>query len=536
MGSNTKTRRSWYAAATLCVVMAMPALTAGADTTAGSATSEAPVEGVALTFALPEWPRHLASWNGYSNDGHPIIRNTHEALLNRDPKTNELIPELATSYEQLDEFTWRFKLREGVKFHDGTTLNAEDAAWAIEMQLDPESAYPIRQFFGAEVHAEAVDEYTLDITTTDVDGVPVADPILPLRMYFLPIPSRAAYEADPGSYETNPVGTGPYRLVEWKQGQYIDLTAFEDWWGRRDTDAAAGTNEVVTDVRYIVREESAVRSALLDTDEADFARFITPEQCEAAPQCKSTPTTETIIVRLDIQNPMLGDMRIRQAIALAIDKEAIMNDIQGGGEVANQIVSSTAVGWNPDLEPYPFDLEHARALVAEAAADGVDVGADFTFAARQGFILRADEIIEFIVSSLHEIGLTGAHAQMMETAAFEDLWQPGGYDQVSPDRAFVGMNQHGNELMDYAASMGYYTCEGTASNLCDPTLEPMVAEAQSLSGPERDTALQAIAAYVHDLYYIIPIGYPASYFGLRDGVNWEPRMDGFVLIKEFSVS
>jgi hypothetical protein len=90
--------------------------------------------------------------------------------------------------------------------------------------------------------------------------------------------------------------------------------------------------------------------------------------------------------------------------------------------------------------------------------------------------------------------------------------------------------------MDYAASMGYYTCAGTPSNLCDPTLEPMVAEAQSLTGPERDAALQEIAAYVHDLHYIIPVGYPASYFGLREGINWEPRMDGFVLIKEFSVS
>lgn len=551
MGRFTNSRRPWYALVILFVVLAMvgsacgddddaaeTTTTAGGDTTQATdaTTTEPMVEGRSLTMALPEWPRHLASWNGYSNDGHPIIRNTHEALLNRNPDTNELIPELATSYEQLDDFTWRFTLREGVMFHDGTMLNAEDAAFVIEMQLDPDTAYPIRQFFGAEVDAEAVDEYTLDITTTTADGEPVADPILPLRMYFLPIPSRAAYEADPGAYETNPVGTGPYKLVEWSQGQYIDLTAFEDWWGRRDTADAFGTNEVVTDVRYIVREESAVRSALLDTDEADFARFITPEQCQAAPQCFQTPTTETIIVRIDIQNPTLSDLRVRQAIAYAIDKDAIMNDIQGGGEVANQIVSSTALGWNASLEPYPFDLDAARALVEEARADGVDVEAEFTFAARTGFILRADEIIEFIVTNLRDIGLTGASAQMMETAAFEDLWQPGGYDVVSPDRAFVGMNQHGNELMDYAASMGYYTCDGTPSNLCDPTLEAMIAEAQALSGDARDAALQEVAAYVHDLYYIIPVGYPSFNFGLVDGIDWEPRMDGFILIKEFQFS
>lgn len=548
MGRETHARRSWYVAVILLVVMGLVAAACGDDdaettttagatsTTAAATTTEAMAEGQSLVMALPEWPRHLASWNGYSNDGHPVIRNTHEALLNRDPETNELIPELATAYEKVDEFTWRFTLREDVMFHDGTTLNAEDAAFVIELQLDPESAYPIRQFFGAEVDAEAVDEYTLEITTRDTDGNPVADPILPLRMYFLPIPSRAAYEADPGAYETNPVGTGPYKLVEWNQGQYIDLTAFEDWWGRRDTADAHGTNEVVTDVRYIVREESAVRAALLDTDEADFARFITPEQCDAAPQCRKTPTVETIIVRIDIQNPTLGDMRVRQAIAHAIDKESIMSDIQGGGEVANQIVSSSALGWNPDLEPYAFDLDRATELVDEARADGVDVEAEFTFAAREGFILRADEIIEFIVSNLHEVGLTGAQAQMMETAAFEDLWQPGGYDVVSPDRAFVGMNQHGNELMDYAASMGYYSCDGTPSNLCDQTLEEMIAEAQALSGDERETALQEIAAYVHDLYYIVPVGYPSFNFGLAEGVEWVPRMDGFILIKEFSFS
>jgi len=396
--------------------------------------------------------------------------------------------------------------------------------------LSEENNFPMRQFMGSQITVEAVDEYTIDVSTVD------PDPILPLRLYFVTIPSAQAIQDSPETYETTPIGTGPYKFDEWNQGQYVDISANEDWWGLRDTDEAFGTNQLVSNVRFIFREESAVRAALLDTDEADFARFITPEQCEAAPQCKGVPTVETVILRLDIVNPTLADMRIRRAIALAVDKDAIMNGIMGGGEIANQIVSSSALGWNPDVEPYPYDLDQARALVEEAAADGVDVTAPLVVAARTGFILRADETIQLIQEALNEIGLTGVTSQMMETAAFEEQWQMGSWENVALDRGLIGMNQHGNELMDYAASMGYYTCAGTVSVLCDQEVEALVTDAIQKSGDERDLALQAVAAHLAELYYIVPVGYPIFYFGLVDGVNWTPRMDGFILIKEFTFS
>ncbi|PKH46467.1 hypothetical protein CVH13_01082, partial [Dehalococcoides mccartyi] len=96
--------------------------------------------------------------------------------------------------------------------------------------------------------------------------------------------------------------------------------------------------------------------------------------------------------------------------------------------------------------------------------------------------------------------------------------------------------QHGNELMDYAASQGYYPCIGVVSAYCNPEYDEMVDAAQQLAGDERDEALQELAAYVHDLYYIVPVGYPLFYFGLVDGINWNPRMDGFILIKEMTFS
>lgn len=534
MGTMKHGRRPWLVAGILLVVMAMFAAACGDDattTTAAGSTTQA-TTARSLTIALAEEPRTLASWNAYSNDGHPVLRNVTEALLNRDPVTNELVPELATSYEQVDPNTWRFHLRQGVTFHDGSAFNAEAAAYSLNYVLDVDNAFPMLQFFGGIVAtATAVDELTLDVATD------IPDPILPLRLYFTTIPSAKQLQEDPARYEDTPIGTGPYKFDEWNRGQFIDISANADWWGLRDTADAHGTNQLVSDVHFVFRPETEVRAGMLATGEADFARFITPEQCEAAPQCESTPTVETIIVRIDTPNPVLADVRVREAIALAIDKESIMNDILGGGEVANQIVSSSALGWNSSLEPYPYDPTRAAELIAEAAADGVDVTAPFTFAARTGFILRADEIIQFISVALNTAGMTGVTPQMMETAQFEELWSDMGYANVSPDRAFIGMNQHGNEMMDYAGSVGnYFMCEGGASAYCDPAFDEMAKTAFQQTGDARDQALQDLAAYTYDTYPIIPIGYPLFNFGLVDGINWTPRMDGFILIKEFTFS
>ena len=536
-------RRWWLTAAIFVVVLSMFAAACGDDdgettttaagetttTAAGETTTTAGAEARSLIIALPEEPRSLASWNAYSNDGHPVIRNVTEALLNRDPVTNELVPELALSYTQINPNTWQFELRQGVKFHDGSDFNAESAAYSINYVLAEENAFPMRQFFGSQVTAEAVGEYTLNVSTVD------PDPILPTRLYFCTIPSAQAIQDSPDTYESNLVGTGPYKLDEWNRGQSIQISAYADWWGRDDPAAAMGTNELVDTVTFIFREESTVRAALLDTGEADFARFLTPEDCANAPVCYSMPTVETVIFRMDTMNPLLSDIRIRQAVAFAIDKEAIMNDIMGGGEVANQIVGASALGWNPNLEPYPYDPEQAAALVAEAAADGVDVTAPLLVAARTGFPSRGDETIQLVAESLVSIGLTGAHSEMFETAAFEEMWSGTGYANTSPDRALIGLNQHGNELMDYAMSQGYYTCNGVVSTYCDPAYDEMVAAAIQIPvGPERAQALQDLAAYVADLYYIVPVGWPLFNFGLVDGINWTPRMDGFILIKEMT--
>ena len=120
--------------------------------------------------------------------------------------------------------------------------------------------------------------------------------------------------------------------MEWVKGQHIKLEANPDWWGH--TAADAGGAATIKDLTFLVRPEREVRTAMVQRGEADFARWVSQEQCNASPQCKGGPAVETLFVRMDTMNPVLADQRIREAIALAIDKEAIMKDIMGGGEVA----------------------------------------------------------------------------------------------------------------------------------------------------------------------------------------------------------
>jgi len=499
----------------------------GGGGTGNTGNSSGDGSGTEIRIALAEEPRSLASWNAYSNDGHPILRNVGEALLNRDPDSSELVPELATEWEQVDDLTWKFTLREGVKFHNGVDFNAETAAAGLNYVLDAGNAFPMRTFLGPDVTFSADGEYALLAKTE------TPDPILPTRLYFVTIPEPGQIESDPQAYETTPIGTGPYKFVSWDRGQSIVLEANDDWWGKNDTADAHGEQQI-TKATYVFRPETAVRAAMVGQGEASLANRITTEQCDEAPKCESTPTVEMVILRLDTPNPTLGDLRIRQAISLAFDKDVVMNELGGGGELFGQIVGPAATGY-ADLPPYPYDPEKAKQLVAEAAADGVDVTVPLQVNAREGYILRANEQIQYIADQLKAIGLTGVTSGMYETAAFEEQWTIG-YDNIPEERGLLGLQQHGNELMDFSGSIaGYYSCDGATSAYCDPELEKMYVEATAATGDDRQQKLAAIAEYVYEQIPVVPIGAPSFNFGLAENVDWEPRMDGFILLKEMTV-
>jgi peptide/nickel transport system substrate-binding protein len=465
----------------------------------------------------------LENWRAYSTDGHPILRNVQEALLNRDPVTNELVGELATSWEQTSDTVWRFKLREGVVFHNGDPFNAEVAAFGINYTWSPENNFQIYQYVGPDMNATVVDEYTIDVETE------APDPILPSRLYFSPIPNMIQVMERPETLPVEPIGTGPYKFVEWVRGQYLRIEAFPEWWGNTADDAYGAVT--IKEAEFVARPESAVRAAMVNTGEAQFARFLAPEDCATTPQCVSASSVETIFLRLDTMHPAMSDVRIRQAIALAVDKQGVADSLFGGGEAASQLVGPSATGYNDELEPYPYDLEAAKALVAEAAADGVDVSAPIVVATRQGIYLRNAEFAQYVASQLKEIGLN-ATSEVIEVAQYNEQYDLN-FSDVPAERGWIGTNPHGNEIMDVSSTArAYYSCEGGSSTYCNPALDEKLNAAIPLVGDERQQALEEVTAMYYEDYGAIPIIHMPLNYGLAANLEWLPRLDGFVLLKE----
>ncbi|MDF2762126.1 MAG: peptide/nickel transporter substrate-binding lipoprotein [Thermomicrobiales bacterium] len=479
-----------------------------------------------IVISLSAEPATLENWNAYSLDGHPVLRNIFEALLNRDPATNELVGELATAWEWTDDRTLRFTLREGVTFHDGSPFNAQVAADGVNFTWSAENAFDITQFMGPQISAAVVDEVTIDVSAAE------PDPILPARLYFAPLPNMVQVEERPDSLPNEAIGTGPYQLVEWVRGDHISLTAYPEWWGNGDPEAAFG-QQSIKDVQYVWRPESTVRAAQVTAGEAQIARFLAPDDCETTPVCLEAPSVETIFLRLDTMHPVMGDIRIREAIGLAVDKESLVEQIFGGGQVAAQLVGPSAVGHNEELTALPYDMERAQQLVQEAAADGVPVDMEITVAVRQGAYPRNEELGEYVANQLNEIGLN-ARTEVIEHAAYQEQYvMP--YDEIPTDRGWIGTLGHGNEMMDVSQTFsGYYRCDGGVSTFCDPEIDAMTAEAAVVTGEERNARLAEVTAAFMERIPVIPIVHLPFFYGVAADLNWQPRLDAFMLVKEMS--
>jgi peptide/nickel transport system substrate-binding protein len=479
-----------------------------------------------IVISLAAEPSTLEWWNAFSIDGHPVLRNINEALLNRDPVTNELVGELASAWEWQDERTVRFTLREGVTFHNGDPLNAEDAVFGINYTWSPENAFDIAQFMGSQITATVVDDLTIDVQTAE------PDPLLPAILYFAPLPSARQIREAPDTLPSEPIGTGPYRFVEWARGDHINLTAYPEWWGNADAEAALG-RQAILDVEYVWRPESQVRAAQVSTGEAQIGRFLAPEDCQTTPVCKEALSVETVPLRLDTVHPTLSDIRIRQAIAHAIDTQQVVDAVFAGGEVATQLVGPSAAGYNAELEPTPYDPERAKALVAEAAADGIAVDAPLVVAVRRGSYPRAEELGEYVAGALTEIGLN-ATTEVIEHAAYQEQFVLP-YDQIPPERGWIGTLSHGNELMDAGlTAASWYRCDGGVASYCDPELDAMIDAANPLTGEERAAAFAEITRVFQEGFSVIPIVHLAFFYGTTADLVWEPRLDGFMLVKEMS--
>lgn len=248
-----------------------------------------------------------------SNIGRVIQQNISETITELDPDEG-LIPRLADSWEDMGGGTWRFHLHPGVTFTDGTAFDAGDVAHSLARIKSDQIVCEIgAKFFGGmTITTSVVDDVTIDVTANP------AQPILPLLMSTVTIvPSETPMDR----FVDKPIGTGPYTFDEYAVGQHIKLSANPDYWGE---------TPAVTSATYLFRSESAVRAAMVATGEADIAPNIALQDATDPAMDFSYPNSETVYLRVDNVTAPLDDLRVRQALNYAVDREAFIGTIDRG--------------------------------------------------------------------------------------------------------------------------------------------------------------------------------------------------------------
>jgi peptide/nickel transport system substrate-binding protein len=470
----------------------------------------APATADGITIVLGSEPTTLDPHAADDGGEKAVNDNVFETIMTRDEEGNLQLGLAVEKPTQVDDLTWQIKLRPGLTFHNGEPLDAKAVAFSVMRMIDPELNSEQLSYFSTFAGAEAIDNTTVKLTTSG------PDPILPARLYyFMIVPPLASTAED---FAQNPVGSGPYKFVSWDRGNTIKLESNADYWG--------GAPEI-DEVTYRFIEESGTRIAALLANEVDLITNLSPEFMERVPAAASMRGLEHPIVLLNTDAGDTADIRVRQALNLAIDKEALASALfEGQATVeAGQLLGPTYFGFNPDISAYPYDLERAKALIKEAGAEGKEI----TLVGTSGRWLKDRELVEVVGGFWSAIGLE-VDVQIYEF----DEYLKRLFDKENRAEAIFVVS--GNELLDADRSLSaYYASSGFGASNSYPELEEWITKARTETDTDARTKLYNDAvAFAHEQAthaWLLNIN---NIWGMSERLEWTPRVDGKMFVNTMS--
>jgi peptide/nickel transport system substrate-binding protein len=501
-------------------VVALALATTLATTFAGQAASENVLRWASAGGVL--------SWDPHVIDETPSLvgfRQVYESLATIDADLI-LRPALATSWQLLDPVTWRFELREGVTFHDGTPFSADDVVFSLERARSKATA--LASYTSGIAAIKAVDRDTVEITTSHPDM------LLPVNLRQVAILSKVWAEkhgvaaASPFAEGAPPLnnanGTGPFMLESHETGRRTVLLRNSRWWG--SSESPHNLDRIVWNVVPDPKE----RLALLLNDQTDFVQDPPLEalsSIRSRPGLKLAETGELRVLLLglnqgspelhsgDIEgaNPF-RDKRVRQAFYQAIDIEAIRDDVMAGLAVPTGITIPPGVnGYAPELDQRPpYDPERAKALLVEA---GYPEGFGVTLDCPNDRYVNDEAICRAVAAQLSEIGIRVRVDARPKEVHFAKLFERRtdfyllGYLTPTFDSAL-----HFRVL--YHSQAGRWGATGYANSTLDQLIEQMDAELVTYA---RDALIEQAWRIVLDDIVVVPLHRQMIVWAMRDELD-----------------
>lgn len=496
-----------------------------------------PASAEKLTIGLSSEPTSVDPQFHNLTPNNAVSAHVYERMVKQDEK-QRLFPGLATEWKPIDDTTWEFKLREGVKFHDGSPFTADDVICTFARAPDvPNSPSSFGTYTKGKT-VEKIDDFTIHIKTETPYPLMAND----VSTIFI-ISDEVGCGASTADFNSGKAafGTGPFKLVEYKPGEVISLTRNDDYWGEKPI-----WDEV--DLKPIKSAPSRVAALLAgDVDMIDGVPTTDIETLKGKPEVSLSQGSSNRVIYLhmdqfrensphvkangggDIKNPLM-DLRVRKAISKAINRELIVDRVMEGVAIpAGQLLPEGFFGVSDKLKPEEYDADGAKALLEEA---GFGDGFEMTIHGPNDRYINDAQIAEAIGQMLSRIGIKTKVETMPRSVYFKRASRGGEGDLPEFSFILVGWGAGSGEASSPLKSLIHTNDKDAgfgASNrgrYSNPAVDAVIDEALATVDDDKRQALLAKATEmaIEDLG-IIPLHYQVNTWAVRKGLKYVPRTD-----------
>ena len=509
------------------------------DTNDGAA-AESDVDGT-FVFAASSDPKSLDPAFASDGESFRVSRQMFEGLVGVKAGTADPEPLLAKSWETSEDgLTYTFDLQEGVTFHDGTDFNAAAVCanfdrwynWTGILQSESISYYYGSLFKGFASTPETATYSSCDAPSDTEAVVTLAKPFagfiaaLSLPAFAMQSPTAMEqYGADSASGTaeapvlseyalSHPTGTGPYKFGGWDVGNQVTLSAYDDYWGE--------DKGQITDIIFRIIDPSAARQAL-ESGSIDGYDLVAPADTQSLEDAgyKVIPRDPFTILYLGMNQKVeqLTDVRVRQAISHAIDKEALVKQtLPEGTKVATQFIPDVVNGYTEDVTTYDYDPEKAKELLAEAGyPDGFSIDFNYPTGVSRPYMPTPDQVFTNISAQLADVGIT-VNAKPLK-------WSPDYLDLIK------GTEDHGLHLLGWTGDYNdtdnfvgvFFGQEKAEFGFNNPDLFQQLEAARQEPKLENQTPMyEQINQDVSEFVPAVPLAHPAPSLAFSDRVESYP--------------